>query len=613
MQQFPPLPEVPIRQLIGGLPLRPVKAGELCGPCPICREGDDRFHVFTDRNAWWCRRCTGTDHLLSPADLLMRRDGLTFREAAERLRRDYGDPSPYSPQPAPGTDRSRTTYYTYQDEQGRDLFRVVRIDSPSGKRIHQEHPDPDHPGSWLPGVGGVCRVLFRTPELAAADPAQPVLIAEGEACTDALMELGYVATTAPGGAGKWQPAYHAPLAGRDVSIFADCDPPGRTHARQVAAALHGTARSVRILDLDPGRSDGYDIADWIREGHGRAELDRLIALAPPWQPPEQPAPERRCRILKGAAIWSQPTPSWRVDGVLPDGLIELFGPSGSYKSFIALDIACRVALGQDWQGHATLGGPVLYICAEGSAGMAARYCAWCKRFSGGEAIAELCFVPHPIFPHDREIMADLEAAMADQGVARPAMVIFDTLARSFIGDENSTESMGAFVRAIGGLRERTGSTIMIIHHTGWDESRPRGASALRAALDCEVRAVRDELGTVSLSCSKMKDAEEFTMLRFTLAPVAGTDSCVIVPADAAPAAAPALPAVHTAIVAALVAAGLEGLSFAELKLATGTTRDASMIEAVQSLIARRLVTATGDAGRRGRRYYATEAARVMAN
>ncbi len=47
----------------------------------------------------------------------------------------------------------------------------------------------------------------------------------------------------------------------------------------------------------------------------------------------------------------------------------LIGPYSRFKSFIALDMACHVALGQDWAGHRTKAAQdVLYIAAEGEEG-----------------------------------------------------------------------------------------------------------------------------------------------------------------------------------------------------------------------------------------------------
>src|ERR687883_1735228 len=57
-------------------------------------------------------------------------------------------------------------------------------------------------------------------------------------------------------------------------------------------------------------------------------------------------------------------------------LALLAGPEGTFKSFVALDLALSVAGGRPWQEHPVHQGPVVYISAEGSAGLRNRLEAW---------------------------------------------------------------------------------------------------------------------------------------------------------------------------------------------------------------------------------------------
>ncbi|MCY4088274.1 MAG: hypothetical protein OXG37_15655 [Actinomycetia bacterium] len=106
-------------------------------------------------------------------------------------------------------------------------------------------------------------VLYRLPEVIAAVKAGgTVHVVEGEKCADALSELGFVATTNPGGAGKWRPEFSENvLAGTTRVVWADCDLAGRSHAHQIAQSLARNSCRVHIADLDTDRDDGYDIAD----------------------------------------------------------------------------------------------------------------------------------------------------------------------------------------------------------------------------------------------------------------------------------------------------------------------------------------------------------------
>ena len=83
---------------------------------------------------------------------------------------------------------------------------------------------------------------------------------EGERCVHALSEIGVVATTSPGGAGKAPYADWSPLAGkRAVYLWPDNDDPGRKHMQDVAAQLAALPNppkvvkfvNVPIFDLPP--------------------------------------------------------------------------------------------------------------------------------------------------------------------------------------------------------------------------------------------------------------------------------------------------------------------------------------------------------------------------
>ncbi|MCR9236178.1 MAG: AAA family ATPase [Alphaproteobacteria bacterium] len=207
--------------------------------------------------------------------------------------------------------------------------------------------------------------------------------------------------------------------------------------------------------------------------------------------------------------------NWRIKDFLEEDTTGLiFGDPGSFKSFIALDMAFHVAAGKDWHGHAVKQGPVIYIAGEGHGGLARRFAAWERHH--GVQLADL-----PIYAsaqaaqfYDAESAADVVEAV--QAITRkapePALIVIDTLARNFGGgDENSNTDMGVFLNHVDGLlRARFGATVMIVHHTGHShKERARGATALKGGMDFEYRVDKTEMGmTACLSCTKMKDAKE---------------------------------------------------------------------------------------------------------
>lgn len=167
--------------------------------------------------------------------------------------------------------------WVYRDEEGQPLFRVVRKQWPDGsKAFLQQHPDGS--GGWRWKRGGARYVLYRLPQLIAADPVEPAFVVEGEKCADALSGLGLVATTNPGGAGKWRDEYTAALRGRQVVILPDNDPPGAQHAEAVSKALAGVASKVVIVTL-PGLPPKGDVIDYLANGGSREALLKPISEA----------------------------------------------------------------------------------------------------------------------------------------------------------------------------------------------------------------------------------------------------------------------------------------------------------------------------------------------
>ena len=135
--------------------------------------------------------------------------------------------------------------YDYTDEHGSLLYQVVRY---LPKNFRQRKPDGN--GGWIWKLGDVRRVAYRVPEvLEAIRVGRMVFIVEGEKDADRLHGLGLAATCNAGGAGKWTVELSEHFRGARVVILPDNDEPGRKHAADVAAKLHGIASEVRIVEL----------------------------------------------------------------------------------------------------------------------------------------------------------------------------------------------------------------------------------------------------------------------------------------------------------------------------------------------------------------------------
>lgn len=178
---------------------------------------------------------------------------------------------------------------------------------------------------------------------------------------------------------------------------------------------------------------------------------------------------------------------------LIDELIEekslsmLFALPGMGKSFLAIDWAASISTGTPWLGREVKQGPVFYLAGEGHAGLKRRLRAW--ELANGVSLEKA-----PLFVSSTaggllsresvEILVNqIESLVEAHGM--PALIIIDTYARNMGGgDENSNSDAGIVVKHVDAMRQHLDCGTLIVHHTGHgDNGRPRGASALPAAMD----------------------------------------------------------------------------------------------------------------------------------
>lgn len=249
-------------------------------------------------------------------------------------------------------------------------------------------------------------------------------------------------------------------------------------------------------------------------------------------------------------LLAQPAPvDWLIRDIIEAGsLCQLFGASTAGKSFVALDWCGSVATGRDWAGKATKAGTVFYIAGEGHKGLGRRMRAWELHHGTALADAPLFFSTAPAALMDAgnaaAVAGAVEALASTHGA--PALIVVDTLARNLgNGEENSNADLGVFINNIDVmLRRKFGCAVLIVHHTGWQETqRSRGGSALRAAMDHEFRLDCFEGGRRELHVTKNKEGEVPQPMPFELhqVPLDGwvdddgevMTSAVLVPAEGA--------------------------------------------------------------------------------
>ncbi len=100
------------------------------------------------------------------------------------------------------------------------------------------------------------------------------------------------------------------------------------------------------------------------------------------------------------------------------------------------------------------------------------------------------------------------------------LVVVDTLSRHYGGDENIAKDVAKFIAGLDQLKQEFNLAILLVHHSGKDSSKgARGSSAMRAALDTEIRVERAESDQMIVSNTKQKDAELFQQKAFELSRV----------------------------------------------------------------------------------------------
>lgn len=244
-------------------------------------------------------------------------------------------------------------------------------------------------------------------------------------------------------------------------------------------------------------------------------------------------PSGPLRLYSTSELLKLPPPRWLIHGILPlGGLVGLYGQPGTGKSFLAIDMAMCVASGLPWHEHAVEQGFVLYVSAEGGTGIGKRADGWLSTYGVSASVLKMGWLTQSIpINSDSEDMNVLFGRLNDEIPEQPILVIIDTLARCFDGNENEQEDMGRFISGVDRLRREFNSTVIVVHHTRLDGDRERGNTAFRGAADTMCSVERKPNQPLVLKCNKQKDYEEFADLFFAMQRVQVGDQTTLVIQD----------------------------------------------------------------------------------
>lgn len=286
--------------------------------CPFHDERTPSFYVSPAKGFAHCFGC-GAHH--DAIGFVQRYEGIEFLEACQRLGGERFAPSPeavptrVAPPPPDAVWVPVLPVPEHAPELMQDSGWTVPLWNPKRERFTRFKPEMvfdyrDHDGSLL---GYVLRCVFEdggkfTPTVTwcigpdgamqwvvqhfprprplygldalAAKPDAPVLLPEGEKCraAGARALAMYAVASWPGGGNAIRYVDWSPLAGRDVVLWPDADPPGMATmvgkldvrgnlAKEgIVHLLHKVGvRSMRLVDPH-GMPKGWDIADAVAEG-----------------------------------------------------------------------------------------------------------------------------------------------------------------------------------------------------------------------------------------------------------------------------------------------------------------------------------------------------------
>jgi hypothetical protein len=208
-------------------------------------------------------------------------------------------------------------------------------------------------------------------------------------------------------------------------------------------------------------------------------------------------------IASASEIVDEPTPPAIVEGVAwPGALTVLPGESSAGKTFLVISIGGAIAAGRSWQERRTLQGSVVFVAYEAD--------AIGRRLRALRDVQNIALDHiYVIRAHDtlsprvtrdgelpslgeRSVIATLDTLRADlRAAALPPvrLIVIDTVRASLSGNEDSSEHVSAYLRAVRRIAAALPDAgVILTHHAGWQDGeqqrkRERGSSAWRGNVD----------------------------------------------------------------------------------------------------------------------------------
>ena len=341
------------------------------GKCPCPFHPPDKspsFSVFKGQDGAWRWKCHHDSSSGTIVDLVARIDGVSDREAIDRLLAEHRPES--APKPKPEVIRE----HVYLDADGHPVFKKTKLRIGSKVDWCLFHHDA---GAWRPGKNGRDFIPYR---LELFKDHAHVIVAEGEKDSDTINALGLdlFATSAPTGCSAW-PDSITPYFSKFKEVIFLYDIGNDGHVEKHAAKLRAAFPDLSIkIATVPGSQREFDITDYLSTEPAKADAmleilseARAFTVKPKSTQPKPPEPAFRVSLAeRGAESVKIRAIPWLWHGVMPAYMsTAITGDAGQGKSLVAVDMAARVSRGTAFPVYdkpsSISPGHVFYITSEG--------------------------------------------------------------------------------------------------------------------------------------------------------------------------------------------------------------------------------------------------------
>ncbi|MET3351384.1 UNVERIFIED_ORG: hypothetical protein ABID57_003091 [Arthrobacter sp. UYEF1] len=301
----------------------------------------------------------------------------------------------------------------------------------------------------------------------------------------------------------------------------------------------------KLMDIDIPKVNTLDevetyadqgIPTWLVESAGKTTfgpqvLFSMVQEAQEFRKRELEATIAEAEISESSRLKSvtdmlkTPEINWLVqDKIHATGLCQIFGASYAGKTVLTLDLVMSWCAGlPEWQGYKLNndGKPqdAVYVAAEGGAAVSVHIDAWMKYHPEvkPEDLSGLLFLDGGDGDHmflgigKAEVDATdswtrLQQEIIAANIA-PTLMVFDTQIDLAPGvDENSNTDMVGVLREVKRLGDTYGFMAIVIHHTGHDGNKARGASGMMGKCDSQAKltVIGEKSGKAKLEWTKVK-------------------------------------------------------------------------------------------------------------